>query len=49
MREFADARTKALVALVLQGGTVDASRVFEVEGGKRSRKEGGARVSFTVK
>jgi hypothetical protein len=49
LRRLADARTKAMVALVLQGGTIDASRVFEVEGGERATKEGGARVYFTVK
>ncbi len=49
LRALADARTKAMVALVLRGGAVDASRVFEVRGGERAAKEGGARVYFTVK
>ena len=49
LRQLAGARTKAMVALVLQGGAVEASRVFEVAGGERATKEGGARVYFTVK
>ena len=49
LRELADGRTNAMVALVLQGGAVDASRVFEVRGGERAAKEGGARAYFTVK
>ncbi len=49
LRALADARTKARVALVLQGGAVAATRVFEVRGGERAAKEGGARVYFTVK
>ncbi len=49
LRTLAGARTKAMVALVLQGGAVDASRVFQVEGGERATKEGGARVYFSVK
>ncbi|HVN76290.1 MAG TPA: DUF748 domain-containing protein [Thermoanaerobaculaceae bacterium] len=48
LRALAEARTKAVVALVLQGGAVDATRVFEVRGGERAAKEGGARVYFSV-
>jgi hypothetical protein len=43
LRQLADARTKALVARLLEA-KVDPARLFEVEGGERARKEGGSRV-----
>jgi hypothetical protein len=49
LRELADRRTKALVKLLLEGGKVESSRVFEVEGGERAQKEGGSRVYFSLK
>jgi hypothetical protein len=49
LRQLADARTKAVVQLLLQDGKIEASRIFEVEGGERAKKEGGSRVYFTVK
>ena len=49
LRQLATARTMAMVALVLQGGAIDATRVFEVQGGERAKQEDGARVYFTVK
>jgi len=49
LRELADRRTKAMVGLLLQGGKLEAGRVFEVEGGERAKKEGGSRVYFGLK
>jgi len=49
LRILADRRTKALVKVVLEGGKIEASRVFETEGGERAKKEGGSRVYFTLK
>lgn len=49
LRELADRRTKTLAKLLLEGGKVEASRIFEVEGGERAKKEGGSRVYFTLK
>ena len=49
LRELADRRTKAMVGLLLQGGKLEAGRIFEVEGGERAKKEGGSRVYFGLK
>lgn len=43
LRQLADARTKALLRRLLEA-KVDPSRLFEVEGGERAKKEGGSRV-----
>jgi hypothetical protein len=49
LRELADRRTKALAKLLLEGGRIEAGRVFEVEGGERAKLEGGSRVYFSLK
>jgi len=49
LRELADRRTKALAKLLLEGGKIEAGRVFEVEGGDRAKREGGSRVYFSLK
>ena len=49
LKALADARTKALVKLLVQDGKVEASRVFEIEGGERAKKEGGSRAFFSLK
>ncbi len=49
LRELADRRTKAIVKLLLEDGKVEPSRVFQVEGGERAKKEGGSRVYFGLK
>lgn len=49
LRQLADARTRAMIALLLRDGSIEASRVFAVAGGEGAAKQGGARVYFTVK
>ncbi len=49
LRALADRRTKTFVRLLLEGGKLEASRVFEVEGGERAKQEGGSRVYFGLK
>lgn len=49
LRELADRRTKAMVKALLEGGKVEAHRVFKIEGGERAKKEGGSRVYFGLK
>lgn len=48
LRQLADARTKAVLAALRQA-QVDPARVFEVEGGARAKKEGGAKVYFGLR
>ncbi|HWQ07812.1 MAG TPA: DUF748 domain-containing protein, partial [Holophaga sp.] len=48
LRALAKARNQASMAVLLQGGQVDASRVFEVQGGEAA-KAGGAMVYFALK
>lgn len=45
---LAKARNKASIEILLQGEQVDASRIFEVQGGEAA-KAGGAKVYFSLK
>jgi hypothetical protein len=49
LKELADARAKAVVGFLLGEGKVEASRVFETEGGERAKREGGSRAYFAIK
>ncbi len=49
LRELADRRAKAILHRLLAGGQIEASRVFQVEGGPRAKQEGGSRVYFGLK
>lgn len=49
LKRLADARAKAMVRLLLEDGTVEASRVFETEGGERVKREGGSRAYFSIR
>ncbi len=49
LKRLADARAKAMVRLLLEDGKVEASRVFETEGGERVKREGGSRAYFSVR
>ena len=48
IRALAKARNQAALTVLLQGGQVDANRVFELQGGEAA-KAGGARVYFALK
>jgi uncharacterized protein involved in outer membrane biogenesis len=48
LRQLAEARVKAVMDGLLQGGQVDSSRIFEVQGGEAA-KAGGSKVFFSLK
>ncbi|HNX30629.1 MAG TPA: DUF748 domain-containing protein [Holophaga sp.] len=48
LQSLAKARNKASIELLLQGGQVDAGRIFEVQGSEAA-KAGGAKVFFSLK
>lgn len=49
LQQLADARAKAIVKALVQGGKVEAARVFETTGGERPRKEGGSRAYVSLR
>ncbi|HQL48824.1 MAG TPA: DUF748 domain-containing protein [Holophaga sp.] len=48
LRKLSDARVLALLE-TFTGAGIEPARLFKVEGGARARKEGGAKVYFTLK
>ena len=48
LQQLAKARNKASIEFLLQGGQLEASRIFEVQGSEAA-KAGGAKVYFSLK
>jgi len=48
LRKLSNARVLALLE-TFTGAGIEPARLFKVEGGARARKEGGAKVYFTLK